>query len=54
MNNLVLIKKRALKAERLHSAQLATFKKGIFTSYKSSVFEDRQSQASEEVAANDS
>ena len=34
MNNLALTKKRIKKAERLHAAQLATFKKGVFTSYK--------------------
>ena len=51
MNNLVLTKKRVLKAERLHKAQLATFKKGVFTSYKPSVFEERQNQARNEVAA---
>jgi len=51
MNNLVLTKKRVLKAERLHRAQLATFKKGVFTSYKPSVFEERQNQARNEVAA---
>ena len=54
MNNLVLTKKRVLKAEKLHKAQLATFKKGVFTSYKPSVFEERQSQAHNEVAAIDS
>ena len=54
MNNQVLTKKRVLKAERLHRAQLATFKKGVFTSYKPSVFEERQNQAREEVAAMDS
>ena len=54
MNNLVLIKKRVLKTERLHRAQLATFKKGVFTSYRPSVFEDRQKKAGEEVAAKDS
>ena len=53
MNGLVLTKKRIKKAERLHAAQLATFKKGAFTSYKPSVFEDRQKKASEEVAAMD-
>ena len=53
MNDLVLIKKRIKKAEMLHAAQLATFKKGVFTSYKRSVFEDRQKKASEEVAAID-
>ena len=54
MNNLVLTKKRVLKAEKLHKAQLATFKKGVFTSYKPSVFDERQNQASNEVAAIDS
>ncbi|WP_269613225.1 hypothetical protein [Prochlorococcus marinus] len=54
MNNLVLTKKRVLKAERLHKAQLATFKKGVFTSYKPSVFEDRQKQARKDIAAMDS
>ncbi|WP_187152544.1 hypothetical protein [Prochlorococcus marinus] len=54
MNNLVLTKKRVLKAKRLHKAQLATFKKGVFTSYKTSVFLGRQKQAQEEVAAMDS
>ena len=50
MNNLVLTKKRVLKAERLHKAQLATFKKGVFTSYKPSVFEERLNEVSNEVA----
>lgn len=54
MNNLVLTKKRVLKAEKLHKAQLATFKKGVFTSYKPSVFEERQNQARNEIAAIDS
>ena len=54
MNNLVLTKRRVLKAERLNKAQLATFKKGVFTSYKPSVFEERQKQARDEVAAMDS
>ena len=51
MNYLVLTKKRFLKAEKLHKAQLATFKKGVFTSYKPSVFEERQNQARNEVVA---
>ena len=54
MNNLALTKKRIEKAERLHDAQLATFKKGVFTSYKPSVFEERQKQVREEVASIDS
>ena len=54
MNNLVLTKKRIKKAEMPHAAQLATFKKGVFTSYKSSGFEKRQKQACEEVSLIDS
>ena len=54
MNNLALTKKRIKKAERLHAAQLATFKKGVFTSYKSSFIKERQKQARKEVAAMDS
>ena len=54
MNNLVLTKKRVLKAEKLHKAQLATFKKGVFTSYKPSVFRERQMQAYGKVAEMDS
>ena len=50
MNNLALTKKRIKKAESLHAAQLATFKKGVFTSYKPSVFEERLNHASNEVA----
>ena len=51
MNNLVLTKKRIKKVERLHAAQLTTFKKGVFTSYKPSAFEGRQNQARNEVSA---
>ena len=51
MNNLVLTKKRIKKAERLQAAQLATFKNGVFTPYKPSVFEERQKQVHEEIAA---
>ena len=54
MNNLALTKKRIKKAKKLHAAQLATFKKGVFTSYKPSVFEERQKQARDEVASMDS
>ncbi len=35
----------------LHAAQLTTFKKGVFTSYKPSLFEERQKQAREEVTS---
>ena len=49
MNNLVITIKRIKKAEKLQAAQIATFKKGVFTYYKPSVFEERQKQVSEEV-----
>tara|TARA_Y100001968_G_C19213918_1_gene646179 strand:- start:142 stop:306 length:165 start_codon:yes stop_codon:yes gene_type:complete len=49
MNNLVLTKKRVQKAERLHKAQIATFKKGVFTSYKRSVFKGRQSRVGKDL-----
>ena len=54
MNNLVLTTKRIKKAEILHAAQLRTFKKGVFTFYNPSVFEERQKQTRDEVAAMDS
>ena len=54
MNKLILTKKRVLKAERLHGAQLATFKKGVFTSYKPSVFEKRQKQVHKDISSQDS
>ena len=54
MNNLLLTKKRAQKAERLRKAQLATFKKGVFTFYKPSFLKKRQIQASEDISAQDS
>ena len=49
MNNLLLTKKRVFKAKRLHKAQLTTFKKGVFTTYKPSVFENRRTLATEEM-----
>tara|TARA_B100000700_G_C14616045_1_gene655915 strand:+ start:53 stop:205 length:153 start_codon:yes stop_codon:yes gene_type:complete len=42
INNLVLTKKQVKKEENLHAAKLATFKKGVFTSYKPSVYKERQ------------
>ena len=54
INYRVLTKKQIKKAEKLHADQLATFKKGVFTSYKPSVFEERQKQVREEVASMDS
>ena len=54
MNKLLLTKARIKRAERLHAVQLAATKKGKLISYRPSVFEERQKQAREEVAAMDS
>ena len=54
MKNLLLTKERIKRAERLHAAQLAATKNGKLISYRPSVFEGRQKQAREEVAAMDS
>ena len=54
MNNLLLTKERIKKAERLRVAQLSATKNGKLISYRPSVFEERQKQAREEVAAMDS
>ncbi len=51
MNNLLLTKERIKRAERLHAAQIAVIKNGKLISYRPSVFEERQKQAREEVAA---
>ena len=51
MNNILLTKERIKRAERLRLAQLAATKNGKLISYRPSVFEERQKQAREEVAA---
>ena len=53
MNNLVLTKKRH-KSRKTTQSSHAIFKKGVFTSYKPSVLEEKQKQAREEYAATDS
>ena len=54
MNNLLLTRERIKRAESLRLAQLAATKNGVLISYRLSVFEERQKQAREEVAAMDS
>ena len=49
MNNLVLIREKIKRAERLKLAQLIATKNGEFTSYNPSVFEQRQKQARKEI-----
>jgi len=41
--------KKLFKAKRLHKAQLATFKKGIFTTYKPTFLKNRRTLAAEEM-----
>ena len=45
MNNLVLIREKIKRAERLNKAKLLATKNGEITSYNPSVFELRQKQA---------
>ena len=54
MNNLVLIRKKIKRAERLHKAKLLATKNGEFTFYSQSVFELRQEQARRDMESLDS
>ena len=49
MNNLVLIREKIKRAERLNNAQLLATKNGEITIYNPSVFEIRQKQARKDV-----
>ena len=49
MNNLVLIREKIKRAERLNKAQLLATKNGKFTPYNPSVFELRQKQARKDM-----
>ena len=51
MNNLVLIREKIKRAERLHKAQLLSTKNGEITPYNPSVFELRQKQARNDMEA---
>ncbi len=53
MNNLLLTKERIKRADRLRQAQLAATQNGMLISYKRSAFEEKQTQAREEVAVID-
>ena len=50
MNNLVKIRERIKKSERLHQAQLFATKNGKVTPYRNSVFKRRQQKTIEEMA----
>jgi len=51
MNNLVLIREKIKRAERLNNAQLLATKNGETTPYNPSVFELRQKQARKDMEA---
>ena len=51
MNNLVLIREKIKRAERLNKAQILATKNGEFTPYNPPVFELRQKQARKDMEA---
>ena len=51
MNNLVLIREKIKKAERLNKAKLLATKNGEITPYNPTIFELRQKQARKELEA---
>ena len=50
MNNLVKIREKLERSERLHQAQLLATKNGEVTPYRNSVFKKRQQKAFEDMA----
>ena len=51
MNNLVLIREKIKRAERLNKAKLLATKNGGITPYNSTIFEQRQKQARKDMEA---
>ena len=49
MNNLVHIREKIKRAERLHKAQLLATKNGEITPYNPTIFELRQKQARKDL-----
>ena len=54
MNNLLLTKERIKSAERPRQAQLAATINGKLISYRTTIFEERQNQAREDLSTLDS
>ena len=54
MNNLVLIRDKITRANRLHQAQLLATKNGEVTPYRRTFFEERIRQAQKEMELVDS
>ena len=52
MNNLVKIREKIIRSERLHQAQLLATKNGEITPYRNSVFKRRQQKALEDMEKN--
>ena len=53
MNNLIQIKEKIIRANRLHKAQLLATKNGEITPYKRTVFEERIRQTQKEMKLKD-
>jgi len=53
MNNLVLIRDKIKRANKLHQAQLLATKNGEVTPYRRSVFEERIKQTQKEIKSQD-
>ena len=51
MNNLVIIREKIKRAERLNKAKLLATKNGAITPYNSTIFEQRQKQARKDMKA---
>ena len=51
MNNLILIREKIKRAERLHKAMLIATKNGEITPYNPTIFELRQKQARKDMEA---
>ena len=54
MNNLLQIREKITKANRLYEAQLLATKNGEVTPYRRSTFEERINQAQKEIKLEDS
>ena len=54
MNNLLLIREKIIRANRLYEAKLLATKNGEVTPYRRSVFEERIRQAQKEMELLDS
>ena len=54
MNNLVLIREKIRKAERLHQAQLHATRNGKVITYNNSIFKQRQEQTRKEMESQNS